>query len=92
MHNLSILRDANIIKCWSDKEIIVSSSPISFEEYCESGIPFEVIVNVMMGDLQRIDIYGKNGFQVPQEIPEDVWAAFYRLKEAGFTKHLLNEV
>ena len=43
----------------------------------------------MMGDLQRIDVYGRNGFQIPQEIPEKVWDAFESLKGLGYTKRLL---
>jgi hypothetical protein len=34
----------------------------------------------------------KKGFQIPQEIPEKVWDAFERLKELGYTKHLLPNV
>lgn len=82
-------------KQWPDKEIIVSSPPISFEEYFDGYVDQETspeaILNIMMGDLQRIDLYGKNGFQIPQEIPGEVWEAFDELKKRGFTRHLLDE-
>lgn len=82
-------------KQWPDKEITVSSPPISFEEYfgayANQETSPEDILNIMMGDLQRIDMYGKNGFQIPQEIPGEVWNAFAELKSRGFTKHLLPE-
>jgi uncharacterized SAM-binding protein YcdF (DUF218 family) len=78
------------------KEITVTSPPGSFEEYFAyyEGTEHspENILNIMVGDLQRIDVYGKKGFQIPQEIPEKVWDAFLRLKELGYTKHLLSEV
>jgi hypothetical protein len=45
----------------------------------------------MVGDLQRIKIYGENGFQAPQEIPEQVWAAYRQLVDLGFTDRLLKE-
>lgn len=81
---------------WPDKEIIISSPPIPFEEYFGAYISQdtspESILNIMMGDLQRIDVYGRNGFQIPQEIPGEVWNAFNELKRRGFTKHLLREV
>ncbi|MEK9157426.1 MAG: YdcF family protein [Patescibacteria group bacterium] len=80
----------------SDKEIVVTSPPGSFEEYFAyyKGTEHspEDILNIMVGDLQRIEVYGKKGFQIPQEIPENVWNAFLRLKELGYTKHLLSEV
>jgi hypothetical protein len=43
----------------------------------------------MVGDLQRIDLYGKNGFQIPQDIPENVMKAYKRLVENGFDKQLI---
>jgi hypothetical protein len=45
----------------------------------------------MVGDLQRIKIYPEKGFQIPQEIPSDVWDAFEQLVELGFDKHLAKE-
>jgi hypothetical protein len=45
----------------------------------------------MVGDLQRIKIYPAKGFQVPQEIPDEVWKAYERLVEMGFDKHLVKE-
>lgn len=79
-----------------EKEIIVTSPPGSLEEYFtyykDTEHSPENILNIMVGDLQRIEVYGKKGFQIPQEIPENVWDAFLRLKELGYTKHLLSEV
>jgi hypothetical protein len=43
----------------------------------------------MVGDLQRIREYPARGFQVPQVIPEDVWAAYEALVAAGFDRHLV---
>ena len=42
----------------------------------------------MVGDLQRIRIYPEKGFQIPQDIPDEVWAAYERLVGWGFTRHL----
>lgn len=43
----------------------------------------------MVGDLQRIKFYPAKGFQVYQEIPNDVWNAYEQLIAAGFDKHLM---
>jgi hypothetical protein len=43
----------------------------------------------MVGDLQRIREYPARGFQVAQDIPADVWAAFEALVAAGFDRHLI---
>lgn len=80
-------------KHWPDKDLIIVSPPITFKDYFENSINEQTtpddIVNIMMGDLQRIDVYGKNGFQIAQEIPDQVWKAFDQLKKLGYTKHLI---
>lgn len=84
------------MKQWPDKKMIVISPPIKFDEYFSSYINDETspenVLNIMMGDLQRIEAYGKNGFQIPQEIPDDIRDAYRKLKTLGYTKHLLPDV
>jgi len=43
----------------------------------------------MIGDLQRIKVYPQKGFQIFQEIPDDVWTAYEQLLALGYTKHLI---
>jgi uncharacterized SAM-binding protein YcdF (DUF218 family) len=73
---------------WPEKKLIVTSPLISFEDYPTGEIPMEKVINIMVGDLQRIRIYPAKGFQIPQDIPDEVWAAYERLVAAGFTQHL----
>jgi uncharacterized SAM-binding protein YcdF (DUF218 family) len=79
---------ATFKKHWPDKELIVTSPQISFEDYPTKEIPLEKVIHIMVGDLQRIRIYPEKGFQIPQEIPDDVWEAYQRLVRKGFTQHL----
>lgn len=79
---------ATFKKHWPDKNLIVTSPQISFEDYPTDEIPMEKVINIMVGDLQRIRIYPDKGFQIPQDIPGDVWAAYERLVARGFNKHL----
>jgi uncharacterized SAM-binding protein YcdF (DUF218 family) len=79
---------ATFKKHWPDKELIVTSPQIDFEDYPTEEIPLEKVIHIMVGDLQRIRIYPDKGFQIPQDIPDDVWAAYGRLVAAGYTKHL----
>lgn len=79
---------ATFKKHWPEKKLIVTSPQISFEEYPTEDIPLERVINIMVGDLQRIRIYPDKGFQIPQEIPDEVWAAYERLIGWGFTRHL----
>jgi len=43
----------------------------------------------MVADLQRIRLYPAKGFQVHQDIPDDVWRASEELVRAGCDKYLL---
>ena len=43
---------------------------------------------MIVGDLQRIDLYAKKGYQIPQEIPGSVRAAFEALVAMGYTDQL----
>jgi len=74
---------------WQDKKGIVTSPPISFEDYCNEEFPKDRVINIMLGDLQRIKIYSKMGFQKPQRIPRKVWQAYRELVKLGYNRHLL---
>ena len=74
---------------WPDKKLIVTSPQISFENYPTDDISVERVINIMAGDLQRIKLYPEKGFQIYQEIPEEVWKAYERLVELGYDKHLV---
>jgi uncharacterized SAM-binding protein YcdF (DUF218 family) len=73
---------------WPDKELIVTSPQIAFEDYPTPEVPMEKVIDMMVGDLQRIRIYPEKGFQIPQEIPDEVWKAYEKLVGWGFTRHL----
>lgn len=74
-------------------ENTVTSPQYSFNEYYEFYKSGEITVHeficIMVGDLQRIDLYGKKGFQTIQAIPEKVWEAYNKLIEMGFTEQLI---
>lgn len=80
---------ATFRKQWPGPQILVSSPPIAFVNYPNEHLSRESIINVMVGDLQRIREYPARGFQVPQEIPEAVWSAWEELVAAGFDQHLI---
>lgn len=80
---------ATFAKAWPEKEFVVTSPHISFEDYPTADIPLEQVINIMVGDLQRIRLYPEKGFQIYQEIPQNVWQAFERLVALGFDKQLV---
>jgi uncharacterized SAM-binding protein YcdF (DUF218 family) len=80
---------ATFAKNWPEKSFVVTSPQITFEGYPTPDIPLEQVINIMVGDLQRIKVYPEKGFQVYQEIPDAVWQAYERLVALGFDKQLI---
>jgi len=74
---------------WPEVDVIVTSPQISFDDYPRPDISREDVIHIMLGDLQRLIVYGEKGWSARQEIPADVQAAFERLVNAGYTRRLL---
>ena len=74
---------------WPEVDVIVTSPQISFDDYPRPDISRDDVINIMLGDLQRLTVYGEKGWSARQEIPADVQAAFERLVKAGYTRRLL---
>jgi hypothetical protein len=82
---------ATFKKVWPEKEALVTSPQISFEDYPTREISKREVINIMVGDLQRIRLYPAKGFQIAQEIPPDIWAAGEKLIELGYTQNLIKD-
>lgn len=78
-------------KQWPEVDWFVDCPHISFEDYPTDETPIVRMINLMVGDLQRIDLYARKGFQSPQEIPESTWNAYRRLVKAGFDQFVISE-
>lgn len=85
---------ATFKKLWPEMEVIVTSPKVSFSDYLHSYANQELskdqVVSIMVGDLQRIKLYPAKGYQIYQEIPNDIWAAYEELVSAGYDQHLVN--
>ncbi len=72
----------------------MTSPRTSLDDYLRSpadpSLSTREVMSIMVGDLQRIRLYPEKGFQIPQEIPDDVWRAFEALVEAGYDQHLVS--
>lgn len=83
---------ATFRKLWPEKEVVVTSPQVSFEEYLEHYASRELtkddVISIMVGDLQRIKLYPAKGFQIYQDIPAEVWAAYEELVAAGYNQRL----
>jgi len=82
---------ATFKKHWPEKKVLVTSPQLAFEDYPCPGHTLERIINIAVGDMQRVKVYAEKGYQIFQEIPEDVWQAYEQLVEMGYTEHLIKE-
>lgn len=80
---------ATFKKNWPDKDLMLSSPLYPFEDYPNEILDLESIIHVMVGDLQRIMEYPAKGFQIEQEVPEEILKAYHELVAAGYTDHLI---
>jgi uncharacterized SAM-binding protein YcdF (DUF218 family) len=84
---------ATFRKVWPEKAVLVTSPRVSLDEYLRdythASLALADVISIMVGDLQRIRLYPAKGFQIPQEIPDDVWQAYEELIEAGYNTRLI---
>ena len=84
---------ATFRQLWPEKQVLVTSPQVSFADYLaqytHSSLTPSDVVGIMVGDLQRIKLYPELGYQIAQEIPDDVWTAYERLVHAGYDKYLI---
>ncbi|MDK0524035.1 YdcF family protein [Streptomyces sp. ML-6] len=76
-------------KLWPDVEILCASEPLEFDDYLKSIGDEKLVLDMLVGDLQRVIEYPKLGFATEQEVPEDVHAAYESLIADGFTSRLI---
>ena len=77
---------------WPELNFSVTSPQVTIPEYLvrakEQGISENASISVIVGDFQRMDLYAKKGYQLPQEIPKEAWEAFRTLVAMGYDKQL----
>ena len=77
---------------WPQLNFTVTSPQVTIPEYLESakrqGMTEEASISVIVGDFQRMDLYAKLGYQLPQNIPEKAWEAYRKLVSMGYDKQL----
>jgi uncharacterized SAM-binding protein YcdF (DUF218 family) len=75
---------------WPELDVRVTSPQIGYDDYPTVNIARENDIHIMVGDFQRLLVYAERGWQTPQQVPDEVRAAFERLVAAGYTRHLID--
>ena len=78
---------------WPEMDILITSPQLTLEEYIRNsmaqGLSEKTVIDVIVGDFQRMDVYAKRSYQIPQEIPPSAWDAFHALVAMGHTSELV---
>ncbi|WP_405981045.1 YdcF family protein [Streptomyces sp. NBC_00158] len=75
---------------WPEVEVVCASDPLSFDAYLKGMGDEASVISMIVGDLQRVIEYPKQGFAIAQDVPQDVHAAYESLVRDGFTSCLLS--
>jgi uncharacterized SAM-binding protein YcdF (DUF218 family) len=76
-------------KAWPEAEVVCASEPIGFTGYLRAFGDDQLVIDLIVGDLQRIIEYPARGYAIAQDVPAPVLAAYRRLAQAGFDSRLL---
>jgi uncharacterized SAM-binding protein YcdF (DUF218 family) len=76
-------------KVWPEVDVVCTSRPLSLDDYVASIGEARRVIDMLVGDTQRIDEYARRGYAIAQEMPADVREAYARLVDAGYTSRLL---
>ena len=76
---------------WPEVEVICGSNPLTLDDYVVSIGDARRVVDMLVGDTQRIEVYAHRGFAVPQPIPGEVREAYERLVTRGYTSRLIQD-
>ncbi|MGW6412890.1 YdcF family protein [Streptomyces vinaceus] len=77
-------------KLWPEVDVICASEPLPFGDYIKSIGDEKLVVDMLVGDLQRVIEYPSLGFAVAQDVPGDVHDAYERLRRASFDSRLIS--
>ena len=74
-------------------DAVVTSMDITSSNYnkmaIENGLPNWI--DLMVGDVQRMRVFPKMGWQVEEHVPNEVWNAYEELVKRGYDKYVFNE-
>lgn len=72
---------------WPEVDWQVTSPELSYDEYTKEHQENRLI-NIMVGDTWRIRDYAEKGYQIKQDIPDQVEKAMKELINRGYDKHI----
>lgn len=76
-------------KLWPELQVVCSSRPQSLTDYMAFIGDEDKVLNMLVGDTQRISVYAQRGFATRQEVTREALDAYERLTARGYTRRLI---
>lgn len=78
---------------WPEMRACITSPQVSIEEYIRlstaQGLDEKRVIEVLVGDYQRIGLYAQKGYQLPQPFSPEAQSAFQALVDLGYNRELV---
>jgi uncharacterized SAM-binding protein YcdF (DUF218 family) len=82
---------ATMRKTWPGLEAVCASESLGFYDYLKSIGDDRLVIDMLVGDLQRVIEYPARGYAIAQEVPGTVTSAYRRLITAGYDSRLMRD-
>lgn len=76
-------------KVWPEVDILCASEPVSLDSYIEQIGDVDLVIDMLVGDTQRVVEYGRRGFAIEQDLPAHVSDAYDELVHRGYTSRMI---
>jgi uncharacterized SAM-binding protein YcdF (DUF218 family) len=76
-------------QAWPEVDVVCASADLSLDVYVDTIGDPHLVIDHLVGDLQRIVEYPKRGFAIEQDVPDAVEVAYRYLVTAGYTSRLM---
>ena len=76
-------------KTWPGVDAVCASEQLALDDYAKAIGDDKLVIDMLVGDLQRVIAYPALGFAIPQDVPSQVMAAYQRLTARGYDSRLL---
>lgn len=77
---------------WPQVQAVYTSPQVTLEEHIAHaqavGMTEKGVIETIVGDIQRMELYAEKGYQAPVEIPPEVREAYQKLADLGYTGQL----
>ncbi|AGS71174.1 YdcF family protein [Streptomyces collinus] len=77
-------------KLWAEVDVVCASTPMELKEYADSIGDARMVIDMIVGALQRVLVFPGWDLAIEQAVPDTVVAAYERLCTEGFTSRLLS--